>query len=70
MGRSSAGRPATRWRPRATSFQVELCGPREQIRAGRFSGMIPAHLILDRTLKSGGVSDCVDSLWVRWGDDT
>jgi phage terminase large subunit-like protein len=27
--------------------------------------MIPAHRIVDRTLKSGGVADCVDTLWIR-----
>jgi phage terminase large subunit-like protein len=45
--------------------QLELCGPRDYIRAGQFHGMIPGHLIVDRTLKSGGVSDCIDTLWVK-----
>lgn len=45
-------------------IQLELLGNREGIRADKFSGMIPAHLILDRTLKSG-VADCIDTVWVR-----
>lgn len=46
-------------------IQFELCGPRESVRNGKWAGMIPAHLILDRTLKSGGVPDCIDTLWIR-----
>lgn len=45
--------------------QLELCGPRDLVRAGQFLGMIPAHLIVDRTLKSGGVPDCIDTIWVQ-----
>lgn len=44
--------------------QFELFGPREGIRNGMYAGMIPAHLVLDRTLK-GGVADCIDTAWIR-----
>lgn len=50
--------------------QLELCGSRDAVRSGQMNGMIPAHLIQDRTLKSGGVADCVGTVWVRWGQDT
>jgi phage terminase large subunit-like protein len=51
-------------------IQLELSGPRELLRNEDFAGgMIPAHRILDRTWKSGGVPDCLDTLWIRWGDD-
>jgi phage terminase large subunit-like protein len=46
-------------------LQHELLGPRESVRARRFDrGMIPAHLIVDRSLKPG-VADCVDVVTVR-----
>lgn len=45
--------------------QAEMCGPRERVRRGEWAGMIPSHLILDRTLKSGGHSDVIDTLWVK-----
>jgi phage terminase large subunit-like protein len=45
-------------------LQRELFGPREGIRNGTFSGMVPAHLILDRTLKTG-IADCIDTVWMR-----
>lgn len=44
--------------------QLELFGPREGIRKGVYAGMVPPHLILDRTLKSG-VADCLDTVWIR-----
>lgn len=44
--------------------QLELFGSRESIRAQTYSGMIPAHLIVDRTLKTG-VADCIDTAWVQ-----
>lgn len=44
--------------------QLELFGPREGIRAKRTAGMVPAHLVEDRTLKTG-VADCIDTIWVR-----
>lgn len=44
--------------------QLELFGPREGIRQRVYGGMIPAHLVLDRTLKTG-VADCLDTVWVR-----
>lgn len=51
-------------------IQEELVGPREKTRLEDFSGgMIPANRILDRTWKSGGVPDCLDTLWVKSGDD-
>ena len=45
-------------------IQYELFGPREGIRNGLYNGMVPAHLILDRTLKSG-IADALDTVWVR-----
>lgn len=45
-------------------IQLELCGPRERIRQKMYAGMIPPHLIVDRTLKSGG-DDCIDTIWVQ-----
>ncbi len=45
-------------------LQRELFGLREHIRAGRYGGMVPAHLILDRTLKTG-IADCLDTVWIR-----
>lgn len=49
--------------------QLELFGSREEIRHGTYlSGMVPAHRVLDRTLKSG-VADCLDTVWVRWGTE-
>lgn len=44
--------------------QLELFGPREGIRQRQYGGMIPAHLVVDRTLKTG-VADCIDTIWVR-----
>jgi Terminase large subunit, T4likevirus-type, N-terminal len=44
--------------------QVELFGPRGDIRRGTYSGMVPAHLILDRTLMPG-VADCLDTVWIQ-----
>jgi hypothetical protein len=44
--------------------QLELFGPREGIRNGTYGGMVPAHLVLDRTLKTG-VADCIDTAWIR-----
>lgn len=46
-------------------IQNELMGPRDLVRVKRYAGMIPGNLVLDRTLKSGSVSDCVDTVWVR-----
>jgi phage terminase large subunit-like protein len=45
-------------------LQWELFGAREAIRHGTYSGMIPAHLIVDRTMKNG-VADCLDTVWIR-----
>src|SRR6266851_4330804 len=56
---------ATNRPPRSsTRLQLELFGTREGIRRERYSGMIPAHLIVDRTLKPG-VADCIDTAWVE-----
>lgn len=46
-------------------IQRELLGPREYVRAGEYHGMIPAHLVADRTLRSGSVSDAVETIWVK-----
>lgn len=46
-------------------IQLELCGTRDAVRHGQWAGMIPGHLIADRTLKSGGVPDCVDTIWIQ-----
>lgn len=46
-------------------IQNELCGPRQLVKVKRFAGMIPPHLILDRSLKSGSVSECIDTLWIK-----
>lgn len=45
-------------------IQLELLGTRESVRAGQYSGMVPAHLIVDRTMKPG-VADCIDTVWIR-----
>lgn len=45
-------------------LQLEMCGPREITRQGRWGGMIPAERIVDRTLKSG-LGDAIDTIWVR-----
>jgi phage terminase large subunit-like protein len=51
-------------------IQLELFGPREKLRIEDFSGgMVPAERIADRTWKSGGVPDCLDTVWITWGDD-
>lgn len=44
-------------------LQWELFGAREAIRHGTYNGMIPAHLIVDRTMKNG-VADCLDTVWI------
>jgi phage terminase large subunit-like protein len=44
--------------------QLELFGPREGIRAKQYGGMVPAHLVVDRTLKTG-VADCIDTVWIK-----
>jgi phage terminase large subunit-like protein len=49
-------------------IQYELFGPREGIRAGTYAGMVPAHLVLDRTLKSG-IADALDTVWIRHGEE-
>lgn len=49
--------------------QNELVGSRDELNAGTYaSGMLPRYRILDRSLKTG-VSDCVDTVWVRWGEE-
>lgn len=49
-------------------IQTELLGPRESVRAGEYRGMIPPHLIVDRTLRSGSVADAVETIWVKHVD--
>lgn len=46
-------------------IQNELCGPHELVKLRKYAGMVPAHLIVDRTLKSGGVPDCLDAIYVQ-----
>jgi hypothetical protein len=45
-------------------IQNELFGPRGDVRRGTYSGMIPAYLVLDRTLMPG-VADCLDTVWIQ-----
>jgi phage terminase large subunit-like protein len=45
-------------------IQNELFGPRGDIRRGTYSGMVPGHLVLDRTLMPG-VADCLDTVWIQ-----
>jgi phage terminase large subunit-like protein len=45
-------------------IQLELCGERLAVKAGKYGGMIPCEYIVDRALKSG-VSDSLDTIWVR-----
>jgi phage terminase large subunit-like protein len=44
--------------------QVELFGSRESLRTQQYGGMVPAHLIVDRTLKTG-IADCIDTAWIQ-----
>lgn len=48
-------------------IQFELCGSRGELRAGKYSGMVPGHLIVDRTLQTG-IADAVDTIWVTQTD--
>lgn len=45
-------------------IQLEFVGERLAVKAGKYNGMIPCELIVDRALKTG-VSDSIDTLWVR-----
>jgi phage terminase large subunit-like protein len=45
--------------------QTILLGPHEGVPESKWLGMIPAHLIADVTRKSGGVSNCVDTIFVQ-----
>lgn len=45
-------------------IQREMCGTREATRAGEFTGMVPGHLILDRTL-AGSLADAISTIWVE-----
>lgn len=45
-------------------IQREMCGSRESTRNGRWTGMVPGHLIVDRTLGSG-LADAVSTIWVE-----
>lgn len=49
--------------------QAALLGPHDGVPHRDWRGMIDAHRILDITRKSGGVANCVDTIWVRCGDD-
>lgn len=47
-------------------LQVAMMGPHELVpTAGPWTGMIPAHLVADFTRKSGGVSNCIDTIYVQ-----
>lgn len=45
--------------------QTALLGPHEGVAQKEWRGMIPRHLIVDVTRKSGGVSNCVDTVFVQ-----
>jgi phage terminase large subunit-like protein len=45
--------------------QVALLGSIEGVERRDWQGMLPAHLIYDVSRKSGGVSDCIDQIWIR-----
>lgn len=45
--------------------QVALMGPHEGVPVERWDGMIPAHLVADYTRKSGGVTNCLDTIYVE-----
>ena len=45
-------------------IQLELFGPREDVRLDRYTGMVPGHLVGDRALKQG-MTDCLDLVWIK-----
>lgn len=46
-------------------LQVSFMGPVDRVDNREWNGMIPAHLVLDSTRKSGGVAKCLDQVWVK-----
>lgn len=47
-------------------IQVALMGPHEQVKTdGPWTGMIPAHLVASITRRSGGVVNCLDTIYVE-----
>ena len=47
-------------------IQVALMGPHEAVQSGGpWTGMIPHHLIADYTRRSGGVSNCIDMIYIE-----
>jgi phage terminase large subunit-like protein len=46
-------------------IQVALLGPHDGVPRAEWLGMLDAHLIVHHTRKSGGISNCIDTIWVR-----
>lgn len=46
-------------------LQKALLGPHEGVPDARWTGMIPSHLIVDYTRKSGGIANCIDTVFVQ-----
>lgn len=46
-------------------LQVALLGPVDTLDNQDWSGMLPKHLVHHTTRKTGGVSKCIDQIWVR-----
>lgn len=45
-------------------LQVAMLGPVETLDTQQWAGMLPAHLVHHVSRKTGGVSKCVDQIWV------
>lgn len=45
--------------------QKALMGPHEGVPTSTWTGMLDAHLIVDVTRKSGGIANCLDTVFVR-----
>lgn len=69
-GRRFTG-PIQAWAAGATTestrnlVQTELLGPVEAVRKHEWCGLIPPWRIVGVTHKAGGVSDCLDQVWVE-----
>jgi phage terminase large subunit-like protein len=46
-------------------LQKALLGPHENVPVRQWSGMIPSSLVVDVTRRSGGITNCVDTIHVR-----
>jgi len=46
-------------------LQKALLGPHEGVPVNEWTGMIPPRLVLDVTRKSGGITNCIDTVHVR-----